>query len=147
MDLWKILWYSFCIGAIMFILQVINISGALDAKEFVFLDSEGIAPLNIEPLNTTLQLFLKNSEIIYNFFISFDPTKSSLYVGIEWLTGTTQQSFLNFLLYISTFLYFFILTFVFGKVTTIFHSAKEQWIFFIFTYIIYFIVIKVLWSI
>jgi hypothetical protein len=132
--------------AIMFMLQVINIGGTLNTKEFVLMDTKAMSPLNIEPLNNTLKLFLKTPEIIYNFLVGFEPTKSELYVGIEGITWISEQGFLDFLLALSTFVYFFILTFIFAKATTIFHSEKEQGIFFIFSYIVYFIVIKVLWS-
>jgi len=147
MGLSKILWYSLCAWAFAFLVQVANVNWVLDTKELFFLDPEATAPLNIEPFNNALKLLLKNSEIIYNFFLSFEPTQSSLYVWIEWITGTSEQWFFNFLKYLSAFIYFFILTAIFAKASSIFHSEKEQGIFFIFSYIVYFIVIKVLWSI
>ncbi len=142
----KILWYSMCAWMIMFMLEVANTSWALDTKEFVFLNANVTAPLNIEPFNNLLKLLLKNSEIIYNFFLSFEPTQSKLYAWIEDITRTSEQSFFNFLRYISAFIYFFLLTAIFTKASSIFHSEKEQGIFFIFSYIVYFIVIKILWS-
>lgn len=147
MGFWKILWYSMCAWMIMFMLQVVNMSWALDTKELFFLDPEATAPLNVEPFNNFLKLILKNSEIIYNFFLSFEPTKSKFYAWIEGITGTSEQWFFNFLLYISAFIYFFILTAIFAKTSSIFHSEKEQGIFFIFSYIVYFVVIKILWNI
>ena len=131
----------------MFLLQVINIGGTLDTKELVFLDPQAMAPLNVEPFNNTLKLFLKTPEIIYNYILDFEPTKSQLYVWIEGITGANEQQFFDFLLALSTFIYFFILTAIIAKVSTIFHSESEQKIFFNFSYFIYFAVIIVLWNI
>lgn len=142
----RILWWWFFIWIIMTILQIMNLSGQLNIKEFNLFDETVTSPMNMVPINNTLKQFLIIPEKIHTYIVSFEPTKSSLYVGIEWLTGASDKSFITFLLYLTTFLYYFLLASFLAKLSTIFSTEKDQKIFFSFSIILYLIVIKVLWS-
>ena len=128
------------------IFQIMNISGQLDVKEFHLFDASITAPLNVVPITDTIKQFLEIPQRIYTFVASLNPTKSSLFTWIEWLTGSSEKDFLKFILYFVTFAYFFLLTSIFAKLSTVFPIEKDQKVFFSFTLIAYLIVVKLVWN-
>lgn len=146
MDFWKILFFSVSIAMLMTIAQVMNVQWILDTKSYFIINEKATSALNLAPFNENIKLLLENPQTLYKYIESFELEKGRFYTGVMWFTGVSETSFLRGILYVCTFIYFFCMSSIFAKASTIFLREKEQKIFFVFLLIIYFIIIKMIWS-
>ncbi len=147
MNLSKIISLAFTVWWLMMCLQLLAMYWHLDATEFnLFWATQATAPLNVEPLYNNLKLLLDIPNGYHQDIVNLKPQNTSFFTGLQWLTWVTELWFLTLILYLVTFIYYFILTTIFAKVSTVFAIERDQNIFFIFQYIIYLAIIKFLWN-
>ena len=143
----KIISLAFTIWWLMMCLQILAIHWHLDITEFnLFWATEASAPLNVEPFYSHLKILPEIPNWFHQDILSLKPQDTTFFNWVQWLTWITEEWFLKFLLYAITFFYYFIITTIFAKISTIFAIERDQNIFFIFQYIIYFVIIRILWS-
>jgi hypothetical protein len=138
---------AFTIWWLMMCLQLLAIYWHLDATQFnLFWATQATAPLNVEPFYKNLKLLLEIPNWFHQNIVDLEPQNTSFFNGVQWLTWASEEWFLTLLLYLTTFIYYFFITTIFAKISTIFAIERDQNIFFIFQYIIYFSIIKFLWN-